>query len=286
MYGLLSLLPPGISWIVDYRLSMAEVYASNTFELMSWAKSLEPLRLRQARVVDETLPSWVPDLTAVSPYINYDLGDESNAFNASAGAAFFAEYARPAELSVRAYEVDTVSVCHPYALLQSDPKPPPKDPDHDEERYMRRVLRRWRGMAVKHAKDDRDELANEIALWQAIASDKLPANYPSSSDTSDKGNIYVDAEMATGLSEWLYASDDDTKSRMNARLRAMLRVRIMGNYFFVTANGRMGSCYGGCKVGDIVYVLAGLSRPVLLRAKEEGDEQGLAFVSACYCDGR
>lgn len=287
VYGMLGLLPAKFRPPVNYKVPAAQVYEDATYHLIASSRSLEPLRLRHLVGIDAALPSWVLDFQKVAPYMDFDRYSNSGAgnlacFQADAEANFFAQYSVASQLTVRAVELDSIATALYFQLYQDDPEPEPGRPDFDQERYMRKVFRIWRSLASKHA-TDRDGLTMEIALWQAISMDKIPSNHPQSSDNSGEQYKYVDADMAVGLYKWLFGK---TEIRLNSKLRSFLFTRVLGNMFFVTAGGRMGSVYGPCKVGDTVAILAGLSRPILLRRLEGEESHKRQVVSTCYCDGR
>lgn len=288
IYGLLSLIPPSVRLKVDYKLSMAEVWSTAVFELMFWSGSLEPLRLCQPDKRTPDLPSWVPDFDGrLAPYKNFEAAGELDGYKACGNTAFSGAYIRPSELHVRGFELDTIRLCHPFALPVQDPEPRPGHPDHDEELYMRKVLKRWRSMAVKFAtwNNDRDGETMEAALWQAMVVEKLPDVQPQSADNTAKFYKYVDAEMATNLYKWVKANEADPHYKMNKYLLSILSTSLARQMFFVTTGGRMGSIYQGCKVGDIVAILDGLSRPVVLRAGQGENAAKRQVIATAYCDG-
>ncbi|KXT06774.1 hypothetical protein AC578_7327 [Pseudocercospora eumusae] len=284
IYGMLSLLPAAIKITVDYSLTPAQVYGASTFELIKWSKSLDILRLRYPQQTEIVLPTWVPDFARINNYWKPDF-DQKDAYDACNSAEFFAVHKDNGELNVHAFEADTISHCHPFALPIQVDEPAPGSSDHDAERYMRRVLRLWRGMAAKFANSERDGLELEIALWRAICFDKIPGNHPQSSNAGTTAYKYVDAELAMGLHQWLTAPAGDAKAKLNSRLLGTILPRVQDKVFFVTAAGRMGSATRGCKIGDTVCILAGLSWPALLREVDTKHGQQKHFVCTCYCDG-
>lgn len=283
VYGVRSLLPPAFQSPVNYSVPTADVYAACTYYLMTGSRSLEPLRLRHSLKLDASLPSWVPDYSALHPH--FDGSDGTDEYHADRGAAFFATYEYPL-LRVQALEVDTVAICDRFFSEDEFDQQLPGDPEADA--HFREALRRWRCTAVNFATHNRnrDESTMEIAAWRAVVPDRLPDCHPQSHDCAPSGYYkYVDAEMALGLTRWLFATQNTAEAKLNDILRTFFWTRIIQNSFFVTEGGRMGSVLGDCKVGDTIAVLAGLSRPVLLRAVDGKDKSKRQFLSHCYCDG-
>lgn len=277
IYGLLGLLPSSLNLVPDYTQSVIQVYEASTLHIMQWSKSLELLRLRFPAEADPTLPSWVADFRRVGAYANHEYEDEDDGYRASGTLTCFLAQPQPGALTVRMHEIDRIKAFSEYWRGEDAITLALQDGGHS----LRRIFREWRTGAELYARPGADSTQFSVDFWRTVAADKM-----SSVEKGGWKAELVSKEAASRLDAWLDADEDEAGSTLNPQIISVLSIRAFRHTFFYTETGRMGNASEGPRVDDIVAVLAGLSRPIILRRLPETSKKRYRVITTCYCQGK
>jgi hypothetical protein len=309
IYGVVSLFQDPDAYIVDYTLSVAEVFADFTVHCLSISESIstlnkERLTMYVADTIDlrSDLPTWCPDwsVNERGNIIRFDQEYQAHCgWNASGMTEFV--YSRPSRvtLALRGLTVSSLKLCCDSFLRWRQAGGGDKSSLVWLERGMSLCdFLELQGLQVDH--DSRDMILGvftrvlhsadlRIDKWMALS--KELRLLLGGADQSELVSLLVPLYLAKADPELFKVVGFEVDERIPPKDYADIIGAISQSLgrcsdetcLFFTENGMMGTGYPGAEEGDLVCIIYGSSSPQILR---QTDEEGhFILVGACNVDG-
>jgi len=131
---------------------------------------------------------------------------------------------------------------------------------------------------------DGEESEEEIEVKNEEVEDTEDKEEEDNERGEDSGGSGKDLENF--LEEDKDESDAETNQSDTSDSNSVPEFSCLDDCLFKTAEGFLGLCPAGTKIGDIIVVLFGGSVPYVVREKSDGDTSKYQFVGECYVQGK
>ncbi|KAM0418964.1 hypothetical protein ACHAPT_012122 [Fusarium lateritium] len=270
--------------VVDYSLSVEEVYAQATEEIIKseWTDGLDVIWSARQRSDVPGWPSWVPDWRQKTGYgCSWGIGEPFKKTDAEIGKHTFIPTQEPLTLAVQGKVIGRVTYKSQYR--------------HFGELFQNNRLRELHHDCMERLKSYPTGEQVETALGLTLIGG------PPLTKTLQKTEItmetytekYMDFYDVTQMSRETPEED----AARNEILKTFYKLgfdltwiqEVLNAYcerrFFVTDSGHMGLGHHDMLEGDLIVAVVGLSWPCVLRPKSENHDDGFEFIGEAYFHG-
>ncbi|KAF3046813.1 hypothetical protein E8E11_005536 [Didymella keratinophila] len=287
VFGILGVLPEEIriEFIVDYELSVKDVYISVVDFVLSTSRQLDIIRESihfPMHTGSAGLPTWCPDWSHIpdTSSLRRSLGYPS--FKASGdSSAIYKPADEHRKLEVSAIYISTVrerGIAVGTLTTLAD--------------HLMAFLH-WRALLLGATSENvrRNNSSSHTAFCRTLCLDQIPSEW-SEPEQWVRACYYVFSSLLRERLPYLpideglqlYAAGDGSVRKEDRRkfLQRHFACNMMGRCFLLTDEGQMGLGSGFMAVGDIIVVPLGCATPVLLR--REGRKNEYRYVGDVYLD--